>query len=193
MEAPASHHLDLYSYWLSKRGARIMPARGDINPAEISLLLPLLMVIEKTDGRFRYRQVGSAIVEAVGYDATGVTVGTYIAAPDTAAELRAIFEYVFTAGGPVFARGEYLHKTGGNINLSLFTAPLSEDGVAVDMSISTLAACFSAALKPGPRWLKGLPFKIGDAVEVRDRAELEKLCLEWERSCEVQPDHSSLP
>src|SRR5215472_8056847 len=103
MQAPASHHLDLYRYWLSKRGARIMRARGDINPADISLLLPYLLVVERAGDQFRYRQVGRTIVEAVGYDATGVTVGSYIAAPETAAELRAIFGRVFTAAGPVFA------------------------------------------------------------------------------------------
>jgi PAS domain len=79
MQEPASHHLDLYRYWLSKRGTRIMPARGDINPADIVPLLPYLMIVERAGDQFRYRQVGNAIVEAVGYDATGITVGTYIA------------------------------------------------------------------------------------------------------------------
>src|SRR6516165_3653107 len=102
MQAPASCHLDLYRYWLFKRGERTMPARGDINPADMPSLLPYMMIIDRADGRFRYRQVGSAIVEAVGYDATGVTVGSYIAAPETAAEVRAIFERVFAATGPVF-------------------------------------------------------------------------------------------
>jgi hypothetical protein len=181
MQTPASYHLELYRYWLSKRGARVMPSRGDINPADISQLLPYLMVVERAGEQFRYRQVGSAIVEAVGYDATGINVGSYIAAPETAAQVRVIFDWVYTAAGPVFVAGEMLHKTGANINLSLLTGPLSEDGVAVDMCISTFAVRFSAALAPEPGWLRGLPVKIGDLVEVRNTEELEALCREWEQ------------
>jgi hypothetical protein len=183
-ETPASHHLDLYRYWLSKRAGSITPARGDINPAEIPLLLPYLMIIERAGESFRYRQVGSAILEAVGYDATGVTVGSYIAAPETATEVQAIFARVFTAAGPVFATGEFIHKAGASINLSLLAVPLSEDEVAVDMAISTLAICFSAAFALEPGWLKGLPVKVDRMLEVRDAAELETLCREWEHRCE---------
>ena len=32
-QSPVRYHLDLYSYWLSKRGFRRMPARSDLNPA----------------------------------------------------------------------------------------------------------------------------------------------------------------
>jgi hypothetical protein len=183
MQEPVSHHLDFYHYWLSKRGGRIMPARSDINPADIAPLLPYLMIVERTGDQFRYRQVGSAIVEAVGYDATGVTVGTYIAAPETAAEVQAIFARVFVAAGPVFATGEFIHKTAANINLSLLTAPLSEDGVSIDMTVSTLAARFSTAFTPTPGWLKGLPVKVDRVLEVRDAAELKKICREWEQRC----------
>jgi PAS domain len=171
MQAPLSRHLDLYRYWLWKRGVRIMPARGDINPADIAPLLPYLMIVERAGDQFHYRQVGSGIAEAVGHDATGITVGTYIAAPETAAEVRAIFERVFTAAGPVFAK----------IDLSLLTAPLSEDGVVVDMAISTFAARFNAAFAPEPGWLKGLPVKVDRVLEVGDTAQLETLCREWEQ------------
>ena len=42
MLAPVSFHLDLYRYWLAKRGNGIMPARGDLEPGDIGLLLPYL-------------------------------------------------------------------------------------------------------------------------------------------------------
>jgi hypothetical protein len=183
MQEAASYHLDLYRYWLAKRGARNMPARGDINPADIAPLLPYLMIVEKAGGQFRYRQVGSAIVEAVGDDATGVIVGSYIAAPETAAEVRAIFARVFTSTGPVFAAGEFMHGSGAKINLSLLTAPLSEDGVAVDMTISTFAARFNTSFPLEPGWLKGLPVRVDRVREVGDAVELEQLCREWEERC----------
>src|SRR5262245_27027572 len=101
-QAPISHHLNLYAYWHSKRGARIMPARGDVGAADIPLLLPYLMIIEKDGDQFRYRLVGSAIVQEVGYDATGAAVGSYLVAPEDAAEARSIFRRVFTGACPVF-------------------------------------------------------------------------------------------
>ncbi len=38
-----------------------MPARGDINPADIPALLPHLGIIEKADGELRYRLIGTAM------------------------------------------------------------------------------------------------------------------------------------
>jgi hypothetical protein len=180
-QAPISHHLDLYSYWLSKREGRIMPARGDINPADIPHLLPYLMIIEKNGEEFRYRLVGSAIVRAVGYDATGATVGSYLAAPEVAEEARAIFGRVFTGACPVFATGEYIPKLRACFSLSILILPLSQDGATVSKTISTLVTRLSAVLKPDRGWLKGKPVRVRDVLDIRDAAELEKFCLEWEQ------------
>jgi hypothetical protein len=54
--------LDLYTYWLSKRGARVMPARTDIDPADIPQLLPYLTIAEKAGDQFRYRLKGTGVV-----------------------------------------------------------------------------------------------------------------------------------
>ena len=68
MQAPIAVHFDLYAYWDAKRGARSMPARADLEPAEIPVLLPYLMIVGKDGDQFRYRLVGTAVVKAVGYD-----------------------------------------------------------------------------------------------------------------------------
>jgi hypothetical protein len=185
MRAPLSHHFDLYAYWLAIGGAHAMPARSDLNPADIPLLLPFLVLVERTDDDLRYRLVGSAIARAAGYDPTGNAVGSYIPVPEIAAGVRAVFGRVFTAAGPIFATGNYLHRTGSHINLSLLSVPLSADGRVVDMSLSTLVARFRAFPAPESGWLKGLPVKVGEVIEVRDTAELKTLCCEWERRCEV--------
>ena len=59
-EVPISHHLDLYRYWDGRRNGRRMPARRDIDPADIPGLLPHVSLIHKPDGQFRFRLVGSA-------------------------------------------------------------------------------------------------------------------------------------
>jgi hypothetical protein len=180
--APIKHHLDLYGYWLAKRGARTIPARSHIDPADIRHLLPYLMIIERAGDQFRYRLVGTAIARAVGYDATGATVGSYIAAPEVAEEALAIFRRVFTSACPIFATGEYLPRRGACVHLSLLTLPLSDEGrTAIGQTISSLVARFSAELKPERGWLKGLPVRISDVIEFGNAAELEKLCLKWEQ------------
>lgn len=60
---------ELWSYWSAKRGARPAPRRSDILPHEMVRLLPHLTLVERdAAGRFRYRLMGSAIVEAYGVD-----------------------------------------------------------------------------------------------------------------------------
>jgi hypothetical protein len=161
-----------------------MPARSDIDAADIPDLLPYIMIVEKAGDQFRYRLVGTAINRIVGYEATGVTVGSYLAAPEAAAEARAIFQRVYMDACPVFATGEFTFKSGLHLRLSLLTLPLSEDGSAVNMSISTLVARFPAGLTEKRGWLERQPAKVDDVLEVRDAAELERFCREWEQRCE---------
>jgi hypothetical protein len=110
-------------------------------------------------------------------------VGSYLADPEAAAEVRAIFRRVFTAAYPVFATGKFTIKPGVHLHLSLLTLPLSEDGTAVNMSVSTLAACFADSLREKRGWLKALPVKVFDVLDVKNSAELEIFCRKWEQRC----------
>ena len=186
-QAPVSHHADLYGYWLTKRGPRAMPARSELDPADIPMLLPYLMIVGKEGNQFRYRLVGTAVVQAVGYDATGSTVGSYLLAPGHAVEARAIFERAFTLAHPIFATGGFILKSGADVTMSLLALPLSDDGVAVNMTISTLVARLNASLMASRDWLRGLPVKVCDIVDVRSAEHLTKLCLEWEQRVSTEP------
>jgi hypothetical protein len=127
---------------------------------------------------------GSAIVQSVGYDATGTTAGSYVVAPEVSGEARAIFGRAFTRACPIFATGEYLPRGGTCLCLSALTLPLSDDDrSAVTKTISTLAARISAELKPERGWLAGVPVRVSNVCAVRDAAELERICREWEQSC----------
>jgi len=164
-----------------------MPSRSDVNPADIPPLLPYLVLVERTGNQFRYRLIGSAIAQAVGFGVTGDIVGSYVA------EVRAIFERVFTSASPIFATGRYVHKRGAAINISLLTLPLSEDGKIVNMSVSTLVARFGAASAPERGWLEGLHITVREATAVKDATELEVLCWEWEQSAEPPTEQSPVP
>jgi hypothetical protein len=63
----------LYQYWLDIRGARTMPSRADLNPADIVDILPhvSLVDVEYTPCRYKFRLVGTESVKAMGHDVTG--------------------------------------------------------------------------------------------------------------------------
>src|SRR6185437_105432 len=64
---------DLLGYWDHKRSGRIGPRRAEIDPAEIRPHLPHLVMTDVIDGGndFRFRLIGTRIVEGLGHDNTG--------------------------------------------------------------------------------------------------------------------------
>lgn len=75
MRRIASERLrQLVQYWSLKRGGQRMPSRADIDPVDIPRLLPYLRLVDvlrEPEIRFRYRLIGTAIVERMGIDITG--------------------------------------------------------------------------------------------------------------------------
>ena len=61
-----------YRYWHKKAAGRRMPCRADIDPIEIPRLLPDVMLVDvASDGRYRYRLIGTGNAQAHGMNATG--------------------------------------------------------------------------------------------------------------------------
>ncbi len=59
----------LYAYWNAVRADRIAPRRFEIEPSQISAILPNTFILEKIgDAAFRYRLAGTAICEAFGQE-----------------------------------------------------------------------------------------------------------------------------
>jgi hypothetical protein len=67
----------LLDYWNLKRGTRPAPGRRDIDPAEITSLLPFLhhIDVEPEPLRFRHRLVGSELIDMMGRNVTGQYLG----------------------------------------------------------------------------------------------------------------------
>ena len=63
----------LYRYWDGKRGTRLMPARADLDPAELVPFLPSILLVDVVpDERlYVYRLVGTREVRVRGNDPTG--------------------------------------------------------------------------------------------------------------------------
>jgi hypothetical protein len=188
---PISHHLDLYAYWLSKRGARIMPARSDIDPVDIPHLLPHLTIAERAGDQFRYRLVGTGVVWDSGREATGGLIGSGLGSPETIADARAFWEGIFAAARPIFVTAEFCFESGANLSVSTPILPLSSDGVTVDMSISSVVTRFDLDLRASRDWLKGVPVKTSAVSEIGSTEELAKLCREWDKRCELRTEERS--
>jgi hypothetical protein len=128
-------------YLLSKRGARSMPGRSDISPAQLKTQLPYVLLADVIDGGadFRYRLVGTELrrffrgepsgkrmTEALapfGAETLETTLQSYRAAVARRAPIR------FTGAGSWFGQ-----------DLKLFDAlltPLSDDDASVNMILGT--------------------------------------------------------
>jgi len=66
----------LLAYWSGKRGERKLPSRADIDPGDLRSLLPSLIIFDclPSFADFRYRLIGTGVVNASGRDNTGKTV-----------------------------------------------------------------------------------------------------------------------
>jgi len=127
----------LYRYWDGKRGARAMPARRDLDPSEIVRLLPhIYMVDVQSDPlRFRYRLIGTAIVNLLGRDYTGrmVDAATYGEGQILDRLLR-LFTAVVETRRPVAYKGDIWFVAGREWRqVEALLMPLSNDGLSVDI------------------------------------------------------------
>jgi hypothetical protein len=184
--APLSLHTDLYRYWASKRADRAMPARRDIDPPEIPKLLPYLTLIDRVEGKLRYRLVGTEVSQAMGRDLTGSFVGNYVSPPEYAATILAIYERIFAEGQPLFTAGEYRSQAQTVHSVSRLIVPLGNDGRQVDMVLITRVARFRQNMPACANWLRGAPGHIRDIVDIGSYADAEACCAEWERQCAAE-------
>ena len=62
-----------YAYWQSKLSGRRMPSRKDLEPTEIPELLANIVLVDVSHDPldFRYRLIGTAIVDRIAFDYTG--------------------------------------------------------------------------------------------------------------------------
>jgi hypothetical protein len=124
----------LYDYWHLKRGTRAMPARSDLDPADMKALLPHLILIDVVpdERRYVYRLVGTREVEMRGSDPTGKAVkDAYYA--ESAGETVAYLDRVVKTRAPVLYRGTYQPTSTRTQEEDVLFLPLSKTGVACDM------------------------------------------------------------
>ena len=129
----------LLAYWKSRAGDRPLPARADIDPLDIPRLLPFLYLVDVeplTGGtmphRFRYRLVGTGIVERNGRDPTGRYLDDFENRPFHET-IMADYARCATEKRPVAATRRFMDATGRHWPYQRLVLPLSENGQDVNM------------------------------------------------------------
>ncbi|HLT77666.1 MAG TPA: PAS domain-containing protein [Ferrovibrio sp.] len=127
-----------YDYWERKRAGRPMPARRDIDPLEITALLPhvvLLDVLHDSDFGpldFRYRVMGTAVEAKLSQRYTGLRMSE-IAHQRPPGRLWSNFETVVRTGQPLVTQVPYIGPHKDFLAAQDLITPLSSDGSRVDM------------------------------------------------------------
>lgn len=121
----------LYEYWLSKKGERFAPPRADILPEEIRDIIPWVFIMEKVEGRLRYRLVGEAFREIYGDKLAGRFIDEVDLDHITAAYIGEYANVERT--GPRAMKWSFTKNDGRHLEYERIIMPLSADGVTIDM------------------------------------------------------------
>jgi hypothetical protein len=141
---------DFFAYWRAKAPPGRLPGRQHLDPLDIPRLLRHIAMFDVVCSagatRFRFRLMGTGVVQLMGNDYTGRWVDETMA-PDVYFNLEAAFTQVCAAQPHYWERllpfpnREYV----GHRRLAL---PLASDGVAVDMIIGCHIPVLREDLRP---------------------------------------------
>ena len=144
-------HRELFDYWRSKASPDNLPARRDIDPVEIPMLLPWITLydVDWAEGRprFRFRLVGTGIVRRYGRDATGMWFEDAYEGEILERQVAA-FSEVATMGRPLADSLSAPISGKEFITSHKLILPLADDGARVDHMVAVIL--FDDAM-PGAR------------------------------------------
>lgn len=148
---------EVFLYWLKRRPTGGVPARADIDPADIPprYLPHLFLYVRETDGRFRCRLIGTEIAQVFGSDATGRCLDEFL--PATVARQRTrLFQEVLDRGLPAYLRGLAVTRSGGQRRYGRILLPVASSGSDADQIFGM--ALFGPEEKPMPPPIAGSAF-----------------------------------
>ena len=152
---PEDPHLTaLRAYWTGKCGIRPMPQRADINPREITSLLPHVMMLEIQEPlRFCFRLVGTKICERWGENHTGKWLDE-LDFDGSRALVLAQYASVARTGVPQYAIDEFVNDEGRYLHYQRLLLPLSDDGLSPTMLLGMQKAIgIDGYHRSMPKWM----------------------------------------
>ena len=146
------------------RSQRQMPARKDLDPADIPRLLPKLMLADVTSDvtsdvisdvapgetgkmtraaarsegpQIRFRLVGTEVVGRFGYELTGYRLSE-IDYGNQSDEIASLYREAVASAQPQFARIEFWQGSNRHMRMQHLLLPLSDDGKTVNMILAVV-------------------------------------------------------
>ena len=132
---------DIYRYWRGKCRDGALPSRADLDPTEIPALLPHVFLVDVVDGGrdFRYRLLGTHIIESVGFEFTGQLVSEFMRGREEEMQARD-YHTLVESREPQHVIGNTVAFGRDYMRYERVQCPLSSDGEAIDMIFGGL--CF---------------------------------------------------
>ncbi len=123
----------LIAYWRSKHRGDKLPARRDIEPADLKPILAQMLLVDvlREPLDFRYRLAGTLSYDIFGYDLTGKRVREV----EPAEWAQAVWESLATivrTRDPQYVRLDFETPEGNRRSYRVLRLPLAEDGETVD-------------------------------------------------------------
>ena len=118
-----------WDYWRKKVGDGDIPDRAAIVPTDIPELLPHVYMVDVVDGgaRFRYRLVGSNIVDRVGFNATGKFLSEVVQG-EHERYMANLFRQVVSTRHGIYSRSAYRYPDRDFVSTSRIFLPLTRGG-----------------------------------------------------------------
>lgn len=129
-----------------------MPARADIDPAELGPALPHLMLLkfEHEPFRAKYTLVGTTIARSSGFDFTGYYVDELHFRGDMESDWMAVYRQLVDERRPILGINRYTLRDATILEYGWGKWPLSEDGQLV-------TGCLAAE-----EWPRGTDIRVHD-------------------------------
>lgn len=125
----------LVAYWQASRKGKRMPARADIDPADIPELLPNIIMLDvEQPFRIRYRLVGTRVAEFNRFDFTGRYLDELHW--DSQGRYTRAYRRVIELGVPLFGLDAWPLAGEMTGRSEVVILPLSTDGETVDRCLS---------------------------------------------------------
>ena len=125
----------VYDYWAARCRGDAPPARYDIDPIDLAPYLRNLCLIDVDERagrrRYRYRLVGTGVVDRMGTDCTGRYFDELFDA-ESLATILARYDSCVESGGPVYSRESVPLHGREFLRYTRLLLPLSADGRRVD-------------------------------------------------------------
>ncbi len=143
--------IEVYAYWDELRGHRDVPARGQIEPADIRHILPDLFILEKTPrGEIRFRLAGTRICALFARELRGTRFDALWLGEQTT-RLERIASDVMARKAPVVLTAAAIAGTADDLPTELVLLPLKSPDGSVDRIIGALVPLSR------PHWLGATP------------------------------------